>query len=423
MISKLKKKFIGYTMCAVIAIFTVIILGINGLNLFRTVNELDLITQIIINSDGHLHRNQTKPPSQFPDNREPYSSREERFINNNKEMPFATRFFLVRLDGDMNILELNTENIASIEKEQAEKISEELVKKHKSSGWYDFMRYRFAETDSGYSLAVLDATAQIKTLLSVLGITLSVSAAATAVLFVIIYNIAGRVIRPISESYEKQKQFITDAGHELKTPLTAISANSEILKMTYGENEWSDAIERQTEKMRRLIIQLISLSKMDENAVLPAVEPFSLSDAAYDTADAFKSIAARRSIAIITEIEGGITISNDENAIRQIISIIMDNAVKYCSEGGTISLELKNEKHFFGKNRISFIIANDYPDTDSFEPDKVFDRFYCGDKSHTSEVSFGLGLSIAASLAKNCGIVIKADKADGRVIFTLCFDL
>ena len=70
-----------------------------------------------------------------------------------------------------------------------------------------------------------------------------------------------------------------------------------------------------------------------------------------------------------------------------------------------------------------FIIANDYPDTDGFEPDKVFDRFYCGDKSHTSEGSFGLGLSIAASLAKNCGIVIKADKADGRVIFTLCFDL
>ena len=151
MISKLKKKFIGYTMCAVIAIFTVIILGINGLNPFRTVSELDLITQIIINSDGHLHRNGTKPPSQFSDNRDPYSSREERFMNNNKEMPFATRFFLVRLDGDMNILELDTENIASIEKEQAEIIAAELVKKHKDSGWYDSMRYGLAETGSGYS--------------------------------------------------------------------------------------------------------------------------------------------------------------------------------------------------------------------------------------------------------------------------------
>ncbi|MGN1134627.1 MAG: sensor histidine kinase [Oscillospiraceae bacterium] len=423
MIGKLKKKFIGYTMCAVIAIFTVIIIGINGLNLFRTVNELDLITQIIVNSDGHLHRNQTKAISQFSDNRDPYSSREERFMNNNKEMPFATRFFLVRLDSDMNILELDTDNIASIEKEQAEIITEELIKKHKELGWYDSMRYRLAETDGGYSLAVLDANAQIKTLLSVLGITLAVSAAAAAVLFVIIYNIAGRVIHPISESYEKQKQFITDAGHELKTPLTAISANSEILKMTYGENEWSDAIDRQTEKMRRLIIQLISLSKMDENAVSLTVEPFSLSDAAYDTADTFKSIAARRSISVKTDIEGGITITNDENAIRQIISIIMDNAVKYCSEGGTITLTLKNEKHFFVKNRILFIIANDFPDVDSFEPDKVFDRFYCGDKSHSSEGSFGLGLSIAASLAQNSGISIKADKTDGRVFFTLCFDL
>lgn len=422
MIRKLKKKFIGYTMCAVISIFTVIILGINGLNFFRTVNELNMITQIIISSDGHLHRNLEKPPSQFPDNRERYSSREERFMNDNKEMPFATRFFLVRLDGDMNILELDTENIASIEKEQAEIIAVELIKKHKESGWYNSMRYKFAKTDSGYSLAVLDATAQIKTVLSVLGITLLVSAAATAVLFVIIYNIAGRVIRPISESYEKQKQFITDAGHELKTPLTAISANSEILKMTYGENEWSDAIERQTEKMRRLIIQLINLSKMDENAVSHIVEPFSLSDAAYDTADAFKSIAARRNISLMTDIEGSITVTNDENAVRQIISIIMDNAVKYCDDGGTISLSLKSEKHFLGKNRVSFVISNDYFDADSFEANKVFDRFYCGDKSHTSEGSFGLGLSIAASLAQNIGISIKADKADGKVFFTLYFD-
>lgn len=423
MIGKLKKKFIGYTMCAVIAIFTVIILGINGLNLFRTVNELDLVTQIIVNTDGRFHRNGTRPPSQFPDNRAPNSSREERFMDDNKEMPFATRFFLVKLDGDMNILEVNTEKIASVEEEQAEAIAKVIIKKHKTLGWYDSMRYRVAETDSGYSLAVLDANAQIKTLLSILGITLAVSIAATVVLFVIIYNIAGRVIRPISESYEKQKQFITDAGHELKTPLTAISANSEILKMTYGENEWSDAIDRQTEKMRRLVIQLISLSKMDENAVHPASEPFSLSDAAYDSADAFKSVAAKRSITVSTDINDGVTVTNDENAVRQLVSIIMDNAVKYCDEGGTISLALKSEKHFFGKNRVSFIIANDYADAESFEQDKVFDRFYCGDKSHTSEGSFGLGLSIAASLAESCGVGIRADKDKSKVYFTLTFDI
>ena len=115
--------------------------------------------------------------------------------------------------------------------------------------------------------------------------------------------------------------------------------------------------------------------------------------------------------------------NNDENAVRQIISIIMDNAVKYCDDEGTISLALKSEKHFLGKNRVSFIISNDYAHADSFEPDKVFDRFYCGDKSHTSEGSIGLGLSIAASLAQNSGISIKADKADCKVFFTLCFDL
>lgn len=409
-------------MCAVIAVFTVIILGINGLNLFRTANELDLVTKIIIDRDGQLHRTPSEPSPRFPDNRESFPSREERFMDKNKEMPFATRFFLARLDKDKVILELDVDNIASIEKEQAEEITGELIKKHRSTGWYNTMRYRIAETESGYSLAVLDASVQIKMLLSVLGITLAVSAAAAAVLFLIIYNIAGRAIRPISESYEKQKQFITDAGHELKTPLTAISANSEILKMTCGENEWTDAIDRQTEKMRRLIIQLISLSKMDENAVTLTVEPFSLSDAAFEAYDAFKGIAARRSITVKTDIEDNIIISNDENAVRQIISIITDNAVKYCSEGGAVLISLKSEKQFFGKNRTRLVISNDYSHTDSFEPEKVFDRFYCGDRSHTSEESFGLGLSIASSLAQSCGIAVKADKTQDTVFFTLSFE-
>ena len=426
MIEKIRKKFIAYTMLAVISVFSVIIVSINGLFLYRTVNELDSVTQIIADSGGILRKNKNfdhpteenkgNDDPEFHKNNEPHPDGR---MFKNKEMPYATRYFFAVYDTEQKLTEINLENIISVEQEDAEKITDALVKKGISAGWKNSRRYRVSKTETGYIVIVLDSENQVSSMLSVLIITLLVSFASTAVLYIIIRVSSKKVIRPIAESYEKQKQFITDAGHELKTPLTAISANMELVKMTSGENKWTDAVARQTDKMTKLINQLIRLSKMDEDSFGYEMNEFSLSEAAADTVDSFGGVTDSKGIKLITDIKSGISVINDEAAVRQIISVIMDNAVKYCDEHGEISVSLSQINQHVSKNKAILTIQNDFADTDRFDSEKVFDRFYRGDKAHVSDGSFGLGLSIARSAADSCGIKLSADKGNKKVIFSI----
>lgn len=439
MIEKLRKKFIIFTMIAVISVFAVIILGVNGLFFYRTVNELDSTTQMIVNSDGHLRKakNDNNDPNQNPDtnaNPNPNPKDEYTEIRNeadtyhqnnqnnrefkNKEMPYATRYFFARTDDELNILEVNTEYIASVEQDEAENIITGIIKSGDETGWNGTRRYRISKIKNGYMAVVLDAENQVKYMMSILVITFLVSAVSIAVLYIIIRLIARKAVRPIAESYDKQKQFITDAGHELKTPLTAISANMEIVKMTAGESKWTNAVDRQTDKMINLINNLISLSKMDEGKIQQEIKEFSFSESVLDTVESLGSIAVKKEIIIETDIQPDILIVNDESMLRQLVSILMDNALKYCDEHGKISVTVHSNNHSFGKNKTILIIQNDFADADKFEPDKVFDRFYRGNKAHTSNGSFGLGLSIARNIADSCGIKLSADKNDSSVIFT-----
>lgn len=429
MIEKLRKKFIIFTMIAVMSVFAVIILGVNGLFFYRTVNELDSTTQMIVNSDGHLRKakNENNNPNSNPkaDDTEMRNEEDANHQNNqnnrkfkNKEMPYATRYFFARTDEELNIIEVNTEYIASVEQDEAEDIISGIIKSGDETGWNGTRRYRISKIKNGYMAVVLDAENQVKYMISILGITFLVSAVSIAVLYIIIRLIARKAVRPIAESYDKQKQFITDAGHELKTPLTAISANMEIVKMTAGESKWTDAVDRQTDKMIKLINNLISLSKMDEGKIEQEITEFSFSEAVLDTVESLGSIGVKKEIVIDTDIQPDILIVNDESMLRQLVSILMDNALKYCDEHGKVSVILHSHNHSFGKNKTILMIQNDFADAEKFEPDKVFDRFYRGNKAHTSNGSFGLGLSIARNIAESCGIKLSADKSDSKVIFT-----
>ena len=422
MIEKIRKKYIKITMIAVISVFMVITLSINGLFSYRTISYLNEITHIIVDSGGHLRKNKNDTNNIKDDNHEIHKNdgpHQDEKIFRNKEMPFATRYFFAVYDEENNLTEINLDYIASVEQSDAEKIADSLISKGESTGWNDNMRYRVAKIENGYMVVVMDAENQVKSILSILGITVVVSLLSTVLLYIIIKIFSKKIIRPITESYEKQKQFITDAGHELKTPLTAISANMEIIKMTSGETKWTDAVERQTDKMTRLITQLIRLSKMDEESMQHEMNEFSLSEAISDTADAFSGVAENKGLNFKTDIQPDISVINDESAVRQLVSILMDNALKYCDNNGEITVILKLHTYSFSKNKAILIVRNDFADTDKFEPDKVFDRFYRGNKAHVSDGSFGLGLSIARSVAESCNIQLSADKNSDKVWFSM----
>ncbi|MDD6827111.1 MAG: HAMP domain-containing sensor histidine kinase [Oscillospiraceae bacterium] len=423
MLEKLRKKFIFYTMTAVISVFSVIILGINGLFLYYTANELDSVTQMIVDSDGNI-RKPKNGNSHQKDNINETRRKTDTYHSDDKvfksrEMPYATRYFYAKTDDEYNILEINMDCIASVDDGKANKIITDIILSENKTGWNSTYRYRFSKTENGYMIVVLDSENQLKSLFSILGITILVSTVSIIVLFIIIRRIARKAVLPIAESYEKQKQFITDAGHELKTPLTAISANMAIVKMTSGESKWTDAIDRQTDKMIKLINHLISLSRMDEKKTVHETAEFHLSEAVQDTVESFGIISVSRKISVESSIKPNVVIVNNELMIRQLVSILMDNAVKYCDENGKVRVVMQNHNHTFGKNKILLTIQNDFSDTDNFDPDKVFERFYRGNKAHTSDGSFGLGLSIARNIADSCGIKLSAGKNDFSVVFTV----
>ena len=291
----------------------------------------------------------------------------------------------------------------------------------KTHGWYQTNKYRIMEdTDENGTeilrIAVLDASPSLYSIFSVLLISLIVGTILFLILLRLIIAASRRAIQPLIESYQKQHQFITDAGHELKTPLTVISANSELARMTYGDSEWFDGIDRQVQRMNKLVRELITLAKMDEQQKLD-FESFNLSDALYDVMLPFEQVLTRQEKKLSYDITDDITLKGNESSIRELISILMDNAVKYCVKQGTVHVELHTVN-----NKIRLNISNDFPDAETCNFSAIFDRFYRADKSRKSDGSYGLGLSIAKNIVEMHHGTITARAAGAtKVIFEVSF--
>lgn len=237
--------------------------------------------------------------------------------------------------------------------------------------------------------------------------------------FLFIFFLSERNVRPIREAMDRQKRFITDAGHELKTPLSVIGTNMELLHMDLGENEWVDSTRRQVKKLRRLVTDLISLSKIDEMKEGPEKKVFCVSNAAAECVAPFEEMGLMRGKTIRTDIAEGIFVEGDEQSVRQLFTILCDNALKY-STGDDVCVRLYREG-----GRAVFEASNDWDrNTPPEKLDRLFDRFYRGDASRSGArgEGFGLGLSIAGAIAERDGLRIRAfEDAAQRIVFRVTF--
>lgn len=229
------------------------------------------------------------------------------------------------------------------------------------------------------------------------------------IVLILIILISKRVVYPAAESYEKQKQFITDANHELKTPLTLILSDLDIVESEVGENEWLDDIRSEGERMGILINQLVALSRMDEDQSNLTLSDFDLSSTISDTVSEFKLLAQERQKEMTADIEPAISYRGDEGLIRRLASVLLDNAVKYCDAEGQIRVSL------YRKRRPVLVVENTYGAVDNIDMGRLFDRFYRADKARTYDGSFGIGLSLAKSIAKSHHGDIRAYKR-GKMI-------
>ena len=251
---------------------------------------------------------------------------------------------------------------------------------------------------------------------SVSGMTLlTVGVVLTGSLLVItalIVILSKRAVRPIAESYEKQKQFITDANHELKTPLTLILTNLDIVEAELGKNEWLEDIRAEGERMNALVKQLVVLTQMDEAENGLTAQLFPVSATVADAVSEFQSLAESRGLSLRADIQPGILYAGDEAAIRRLVSILLDNAIKYCDPGGEIRVTLRK------KRKLVITVENTCAAVGELALDRLFDRFYRADRARTFDGGFGIGLSIARSIARrHRGDITAHQKDSGRIEF------
>ena len=443
MIRRLQKKFILLTMTAVLAVLGVIIAGINIVNYRSVVEEQDEILEILAENGGTfpgLGGGPGRPDDSGmhqwdpDDDLRPEDDDEEELPEDgirpddpfarrgfSQELAYESRFFSVVLDEETGaVVSAETGSIARIGADEAEELAREVLASGEEKGFRD--EYRFRADDCGEGrvrIVFLDSGRMLDSFRDFLLTSVLISLIGFAVVLVIVVILSNRIIRPISDSYEKQKRFITDAGHELKTPLTIINADVEVQEMETGESEWLADIRRQTGRLTALTQDLILLTRMEESEQSMQKIDFSLSDALTETAASFQALAQTQGKDFLCEVPPLLTMNGNEKAIRQLTGILLDNALKYSPEGGTV--RLKAEKAPRGLRLSVFNTTREPVPRDQLP--RLFDRFYRADSSRSSETGgHGIGLSVAKAIVAAHGGKIHAEAGEpGTITFVVTF--
>ncbi len=407
MIKTLQRRFILISMVSTFLVLAVIMGTINILNYQRVTADADHILYLLSVNNGTFPK-EFKPGSL--QHKELPRPQHPRSFPMSPEMPYETRYFSVFLESDGTVRSTNTSKIAAVDDDKASQYAAEIWDSQKTSGFLSQYRYRMEPCTDGFRLLFLDCGRNLDTFRAFLLTSLSCSLLGLCSVWILVIIFSRLVMKPIAESYDKQRQFITDAGHEIKTPLTIINSNLEILEMEYGETEWSLAIQKQTARLAGLTSNLIYLSRMEETEHLLQKITFSLSDLAEETVQSFHAPAATQDKMISSTIAPLISYFGDEASIRQLICILMDNAVKYSPPQGLIEVALEKR----GKN-ICFTVSNTAKQLSEENIPHLFDRFYRADASRNSETGgYGIGLSIALAVTKAHKGKISAKIGNGK---------
>lgn len=393
-------------MAAVTVLLAVLLGALNIANYVFSSNQSAAMLDMFSRNEGAFRPVQMKPEKrQFPDLfGGPIS----------EDNAMSARFFLVRTGLDGNVVFADTARISSVTEEEAKEYAAEALASGKSSGRIKNFIYKTSISRNGTEnvTVFLDVSNQTRSFFTTLAISLLAGSICWGLMLLLVLLLSKKAIQPVAESFEKQKRFVTDAGHELKTPLAIILANTEALELHSGETKWSANIRAQVKRLNGLMQNLLTLSKMEENALQLDFAETDLSAAVKEGLEPFAEPAERKGIAISSETETGVSCSLNKDAFLQLVSILLDNAVKYSVKGGEIIVKMKKTD----KN-VLFSVQNTCESLPECSPDKLFDRFYRSDSARTQKSGgCGIGLSAAKAIAEAHKGSIAAEYGEGNTI-------
>ena len=398
-IRKLRKKFIVIAMLSVFIVMLFLGTTINLISYSIALNAINGTLNKLIEQDGPKSQAMGASPS-ISDIFSPE-------YNHN-------HYLVVTFDKEGNEVRVSKNSDGDEETEIMKNYAESAL-----AGRIDFGRkgnyyFRKKADDNGTVIALLDSSIEIYAVYRLLLLTTGICVFGLIVTFVLVYRFSDKAIQPEIENNKRQKEFITNASHELKTPLAVIRANTELIEMMGGESEWTKSTLSQVDRMDGLIRNLVLIAKSQEKEQETVSEKADLSAAVEQTVDTYTALAVQTEKTLTKKIEKDVSLLIEEAKVRQLATILLDNAMKYCDEKGTIEVQFSATK----RNGVLLTVSNTYAAGATVDYTRFFDRFYREDKSRNIDRGgYGIGLSIAESICKQYSGSIEAQWQGGVISF------
>ena len=387
MFRKLRIKFIATATLAITLILTFFLVLMNSIVYTQTEDNIHTVLSILTKNEGEL-----------PITDEVKESLTEKNIQ--EGIVYNFQYFSVR--EKENDYAVSLTNVQSLTEDEVKSFLPNVLKKQETYGTIThkgrYFTYQVSQSTTGKLLVFFETTYYIRERSTLLQVSIWLALASLLLLILLFTLISGIVIRPFIKNYEKQRMFITNAGHELKTPLAIISANTELQELIEGETEWSISTKEQTERLNHLIGRLIRLARLEEQEDIK-LAPQNLSVIAEKVASDFAPLFTKEDKRFESSIEADVVEKVAQEEFYELLSILLDNARKYCDPAGTIRLTLQRKNYLLHKHTC-ITISNDYKDGQAANIKRFFDRFYRAETSHNNQTisGHGIGLSMAQHL-------------------------
>ena len=425
---RLRRKFILVAMGAVTVVLTLIIAGINIVNYSHVCKMADARLDYILAGKGSIDwedesrtdsGNGGDTSTGMVADGDRAGARVGHFEGMTAESPFDTRYFTVTLV-EGQVVDVNTARIAAVGAKRAARIAMGLDSKGLTSGFSGNYRYTTTAQGEKTTYVFVDCSRELASFHSFLNASVAISCIGWLAVLAIVTVASGAVIRPMVESYSKQKRFITDASHEIKTPLAVIDAANEVQEIESGESEWTQSIHEQVARLTALTERLVFLARMDEGSAGFTMASIDLSEAVDKAAAPFESVAVSRGKRLSMSVATGVRAHADAAAVTQVVELLLDNATRYASEGSVIELSLRAVSRGAGKGSAELVVSNAVDELPEGDLDRLFDRFYRADVSRSSKTGgSGVGLSVVRAIAEAHGGSATVSGHDHQITFTV----
>lgn len=388
MLKRIRRRFVWVVFIVVFVILLILMTFINVTNYRRVTDSVDEILDILAMNNGDFIHRPSMPPDIGP------------------ETPYETRFFTVRYDIEAEKTFVDISNIASVDEKNAILIADSILEENEEYGYYLTYRYKVCEVRNGLLVICINCDNRLNMVNIFLAVSIIFSIITIIGICVIMFFLSKKILSPIINSYERQSRFVTNASHELKTPLTIISANNELIELEYGQNESTEAINKQINRLTQMVLSLTKLSKIDNPNSDNHFKEVNIGEIVREMIELYNDNYKNL---INSEVEDILYIG-DAGLIGQLINVLLDNAIKYNT--GIINVYCKKISIKM-KQKVEIVVENSILEENKIDEKKYFERFFRSDSARASNIEgSGIGLSIASDIVNYHNGSIKIEEID-----------